>query len=101
MAERLVAYFGNRYLHHFERDLEEIRAHGFDTVVHCISEADLEWGMRRVAEMFSLTREAGLSCWADPWALAGVFGGEAHSGHLARGGGATLGDTGLGALVRA
>ena len=31
-ASRLVAYFGNRYLHHFERDLEEIREHGFDAI---------------------------------------------------------------------
>src|SRR5438045_767847 len=77
--KHLVAYFANRYLHHFARDLEEIRGHGFDGVVHCVTEADREWGMGRVAEMFALTREAGLECWADPWGVAGVFGGEAHS----------------------
>jgi hypothetical protein len=78
-ARRLVSYFGNRYLDHFERDLEEIRAHGFDTVVHCVTEADVEWGMSRVAEMFAMTKDAGLACWADPWGVAGVFGGEAHA----------------------
>src|SRR4051812_15470095 len=99
-ATRLVSYFGNRYRHHFERDLEEIRAHGFDAVVHCVSEADYEWGMHRVAELFAMTRQAGLSCWADPWGLAGVFGGEAHSGYLARGGRVSSGDPALRALVR-
>jgi hypothetical protein len=103
MAERrrrqLVAYFGNRYLGHFERDLEEMRDHGFDTVVHCVTEADREWGMKRIAEMFAMTREAGLSCWADPWGVAGVFGGEAHSGYLARGGTVGAEDVGLRALL--
>jgi hypothetical protein len=83
---RLVSYFGNRYLHHLERDLEEIRDHGFDGVVHCVTEADGEWGLKRIREMFAMTRDAGLSCWADPWGVARVFGGEAHSGYLARGG---------------
>jgi hypothetical protein len=95
----LVSYFGNRYLHHFERDLEEMRAHGFDAVVHCVTEADREWGMRRIAEMFSMTREAGLSCWADPWGVARVFGGEAHSGYLARGGTVGADDPSLRALL--
>ena len=103
MAERrrrhLVSYFGNRYLDHFGRDLEEIRDHGFDTVVHCVTEADREWGMKRIAEMFAMTREAGLSCWADPWGVAGVFGGEAHSGYLARGGTIGAADPGLRALL--
>jgi hypothetical protein len=97
---RLVAYFGNRYLHHFERDLEEICEHGFDAVVHCVTEADREWGMKRIAELFALTRDAGLSCWADPWGLAGVFGGEAHSGYRARGGTVGADDRGLRALLR-
>ena len=95
----LVAYFGNRYLDHFERDLEEIRRHGFDGVVHCVSEADREWGMRRIAEMFAATRDAGLSCWADPWGVGGVFGGEAHSAYLARGGLVGAADPGFRALV--
>ena len=98
-ARRLVSYFGNRYLHHLARDLEEIRDHGFDAVVHCVTEADLEWGMQRIAEMFAMTKEAGLACWADPWGLAGIFGGEAHSGYLARGGTVGAADPGLRALV--
>lgn len=85
-ARHGVSYFGNRYLDHFARDLEEMRAHGFDTVVHCVTEQDLEWGMERVAEIFAATRDAGMACWADPWGLARVFGGEAHSGFLASGG---------------
>ena len=95
----LVSYFGNRYLDHLHRDLAEIRDHGFDGVVHCVTEADHEWGMARVAEMFAMTRDAGLSCWADPWGVARVFGGEAHSGYLARGGTVGARDAGLLALL--
>jgi hypothetical protein len=96
---RLVSYFANRYLDHFERDLAEIRAHGFDGIVHCVTEADREWGMSRIAEMFAMSREAGLACWADPWGVAGVFGGEAHSGFLARGGIVAPDAPGLRALI--
>jgi hypothetical protein len=99
-SRRLVSYFGNRYLDHLERDLEEIRAHGFDTVVHCVTEADFEWGMQRIREMFAMTKEAGLSCWADPWGVAGVFGGEAHSAYLARAGTIGPSDRRLRALLR-
>lgn len=98
-ARRIVAYSGNRHLDHFRRDVEEIREHGFDTVVHCVTEADRQWGMKRIAEMFDVTREAGLSCWADPWGVAGVFGGEAHSGYLALGGTVGVHDPSLRALL--
>lgn len=80
----LVAYHGNRYIDHFRRDLEEIADHGFTGIVHCATEADLEWGMGRLGELFAATRDAGLECWADPWGVGGVFGGEAHSGFLGR-----------------
>lgn len=94
-----VSYFGNRYLDHFSRDLEEMRSHGFDTVVHCVTEQDLEWGMERIGELFAATTGAGMSCWADPWGLARVFGGEAHSGFLASGGRACVDDPGFLELV--
>ena len=96
----LVSYFANRYTRHFERDLDEIRDHGFDGVVHCVTEADREWATKPIAELFAMTREAGLSCWADAWGVAGVFGGEAHSGYLARGGAAGAREPRLRALVR-
>lgn len=84
MPRHLVSYFGNRYLDHFKRDLEEIVDHGFNGVVHCATEADMEWGSDRLGEIFRATIEAGLECWADPWGVGGVFGGEAHSGFLGR-----------------
>lgn len=80
----LVSYFDNRYLDHFRRDLDEIVDHGFNGIVHCVTEADLEWRMGSVQELFAATKDAGLECWADPWGVGGVFGGEAHSGFLGR-----------------
>lgn len=75
---RIVSYFGNRYLDSFEQHLAEIVDHGFDTVLHCMTHADLEWGAGRMRELFAMTRDAGLQVWADPWGMPG-FGGEAHS----------------------
>lgn len=84
MPRHLVSYFGNRYLDHFKRDLEDIVDHGFNGIVHCATEADVEWGAQTLGEIFQATREAGLECWADPWGVGAVFGGEAHSGFLGR-----------------
>lgn len=58
--------------------------HGFNGIVHCATEADLEWSLGRLEEIFAATRDGGLECWADPWGVGGVFGGEAHSGFLGR-----------------
>src|SRR5439155_17044624 len=71
-VRHLVAYHGNRYLDHFARDLDEIREWGFTGIVHCATETDLEWGVGRLADIFGMTAEAGLECWADPWGVGGV-----------------------------
>ena len=77
--ELAVAYFGNRYADHARADLAEIAALGATTVCHTCSEADLRWNPGNMAELVRIGRDAGLSSWFTPWALGGIFGGEAPS----------------------
>ena len=74
-----IAYFGNRYPGHARADLAEMAALGATTVIHTCSEADLRWNPGTMAELVALGTERGLSAWFTPWALGGVFGGEAPS----------------------
>jgi hypothetical protein len=74
-----IAYFGNRYPGHARADLTDIAALGATTVVHTCSEADLRWNPGTMAELVSIGRELGLDAWFTPWALGGIFGGEASS----------------------
>jgi hypothetical protein len=74
-----VAYFGNRYPHHARADLQAIAAAGADFVVHTMSEADLRWNPGTIADLVAIGRDSGLSSWLTPFAVAGVFGGEAAS----------------------
>lgn len=80
-ARTLCAYFDNRYLDVYEQHVREMAEGGFDGVVHTVTEADLQWRMGRMAELFAATHGAGMQVWADPWGLGGVFGGEATSAH--------------------
>jgi hypothetical protein len=74
-----LSYFGNRYPHHARRDVQEIAATGATIVDHVMSEADLRWNPGTIAELVAIGHELGLENWLCPWALGGVFGGEASS----------------------
>ncbi len=79
-----VSYFANGWLHHFERDLADILAHHCTYIVHCFSENELIFARKRTAQFFKMTRDAGLGCWANPWAVLGLFGGEQFSAFVPR-----------------
>ena len=72
-----VAYFGTAYPHHFARDLDEIIAHGFDTVVLCVDEFAWRHALPNMAEMTGMARSRGVGVVANPWRVAGLFSGEA------------------------
>ncbi len=74
-----VAYFGNRIPGHVAEDLCDIVERGCTYVVHTFSENDWTYYHRTMAEVFDLTRRAGLEVWVDPWGVGHVFGGEAFS----------------------
>jgi hypothetical protein len=79
-----VSYFANRWFHHFIQDLDEIVSHGCTFVVHTFSENDFLFARDTIGRFFRATRDAGLGCWADPWGVMGLFGGEAFSKFVPR-----------------
>lgn len=84
MIETGVSYSANGWLHHFERDLEDILAHHCTYIVHCFSENEMVFARKRTAQFFQMTRDAGLGCWANPWSVMGLFGGEQFSAFVPR-----------------
>lgn len=74
-----IAYFGNRYPAHARVDLAEMTELGASTVIHTYSETDLRWNPGTMTDLVAIGREYGLDAWFTPWALGGVFGGEAAS----------------------
>jgi hypothetical protein len=74
----------NRWPGHFARDLDDIVEHGCTYLVHTLSENDMVYLRKTMAKFFQMTRDAGLDCWADPWGLLGLFGGEAFSAYVPR-----------------
>ncbi len=79
-----VSYMANRWPHHFQVDLDDIVSHGCTTVVHSFSENDAVFLSESMGKLFAMTRAAGLACWANPWGVLGLFGGEAFSAFVPR-----------------
>ena len=84
MIQTGISYFSNGWPHHFERDLEDILAHACTYIVQCFSENELIYARKRTTQFFRMTRDAGLDCWANPWAVMGIFGGEQFSAFVPR-----------------
>ncbi|MFH1283072.1 MAG: hypothetical protein ABII27_05350 [bacterium] len=76
-----VSYFGNYYKSHAKKDLSEISG-CCNYVVLPFSESDLIFHKGAFGEIVKEARRMGLTVWVDPWALGGVFGGEAFSKFL-------------------
>ena len=81
--KRGVSYFGSRILRHVRADLKSLRSAGFTYVVHTVSENDLRYYPGTMREIFAATRDLGMEAHADPWGVAGLFGGEAFSAFAA------------------
>ncbi|MFM2106709.1 MAG: hypothetical protein RL338_1741 [Chloroflexota bacterium] len=79
-----VSYHGSRRLDHVERDLDAIATAGASLVVHCVPEDDVAFRPDRIGELVRATRSRGLEALLDPWAVLGLFGGEALSFAIAR-----------------
>ena len=47
MIETGVSYFASGWPHHFEPDLEDIRAHQCTYIVHCFGENELIFARKR------------------------------------------------------
>jgi hypothetical protein len=78
-----VAYHDVRDANHAREDLEDMVAHHCNFVVHTFSEADLIFYRRTMKEIVKASHDLGLEVYVDPWAVGGVFGGEALSRFVA------------------
>jgi N-acetylmuramic acid 6-phosphate etherase len=74
-----VSYFGVRILRHVRRDLQDIAARGYTSVLHTFSENDLAYYRGTMAEIVAASHEVGLDVQMCPWGLGRTFGGEAES----------------------
>ena len=74
-----VSYFGNRNPRHFLVDLEEMKSHYCNFIVHTFSENDQLFYKYTLAELIKLSKDAGLEVYVDPWGVLRIFGGEATS----------------------
>jgi N-acetylmuramic acid 6-phosphate etherase len=74
-----VSYFGVRILRHVRRDLADIAARGYTSVLHTFSENDLAYYHGTIADIVAASHEVGLEVQMCPWGLGRTFGGEAES----------------------
>ncbi len=74
-----IVYFGNRDPYHYISDLEEILTHHCNLVIHTVSEQDLEFYHKSLAELFDISKKAGLTVFAHPWGVGQIFDGYAIS----------------------
>jgi N-acetylmuramic acid 6-phosphate etherase len=79
MTRAGVSYFGVRILRHVRRDLEDIAARGYTSVLHTFSENDLAYYRGTMAEIVAASHDLGLEVQMCPWGLGRTFGGEAES----------------------
>ncbi len=79
MLKTGVSYYGNRMPWHVKKDLEDIKKHNCDFVLHTFNEEDMEFYFGTMQQIVSMSHAAGLEVHLDPWGVGKVFGGECYS----------------------
>jgi len=79
MTRAGVSYFGVRILRHVRRDLADIAARGYTSVLHTFSENDLAYYRGTMADIVAASHDLGLEVQMCPWGVGRTFGGEAES----------------------
>jgi N-acetylmuramic acid 6-phosphate etherase len=79
MTRAGVSYFGVRILRHVRRDLADIAARGYTSVLHTFSENDLAYYRGTMADIVAESHDVGLEVQMCPWGVGRTFGGEAES----------------------
>ena len=79
MTRAGVSYFGVRILRHVRRDLADIAARGYTSVLHTFSENDLAYYRGTMADIVGASHDVGLGVQMCPWGVGRTFGGEAES----------------------
>jgi len=79
-----VSYFGNRHLKHVASDLQDIKKHSCNWVLHTFDEVDLRFNRGQMKTITRMSQDKGLKVWYSPWAIGGIFGGECISAFVAK-----------------
>ena len=79
-----VSYFGVRSPKHVLADMQDIKAAGFNAVLHTWSEEDQQYYYGTMKEIVDKSTDIGLTVYVNPWGVGRVFGGEAYSELTAR-----------------
>lgn len=79
---KMLSYEHSRYADHFRLDAADIRAHGFDTIVHILPEDDLMACPGLMRDLIRATKDEGFDVLVDPLSVGNVFGLGRHSGLL-------------------
>lgn len=88
---QIVAYFDHEFISpstkKLDADISEMIEVGFTNTVLCVTETDIHHRERQayLKDAVAHMQGEGLEVWADPWAVGGVFGGEAVSHFVDRG----------------
>lgn len=77
-----TAYFGNRYINHFEEDIRDIKTAGCNVILHTFPEYDMKFYLETMKKIVGISKENGLETYMNPWGVGKVFGGEAFSDFL-------------------
>ncbi len=77
-----MSYFGNKYVECAQEHLKHMKEMGASYVVFTFSENDFYYYEHTMHEFFDIAHKIGLEVWVDPWAIGGIFGGEAFSKFL-------------------
>ncbi|HLY95026.1 MAG TPA: hypothetical protein VKP14_09285, partial [Gaiellaceae bacterium] len=73
------SYFGIRIVRHVRRDMADLAARGYTSVLHTFSENDLAYYRETFADIVAASHDVGLTVQVSPWGLGRTFGGEAES----------------------
>lgn len=79
-----VSYFGVRSPKHVLADMADIKAAGFNAVLHTWSEEDLQYYFDSMKQIVDASADMDLLVYVNPWGVGRVFGGEAYSELTAR-----------------
>lgn len=72
-----LSYFGVRNPEHVERDLDRMGGAGCNTILHTLSENDLSYYRKTMAEIVGRSKERNWEVYFSPWGVGGIYGGEA------------------------
>ena len=66
-----IAYHDNRILSSVKRDLDDIKNHNMNLVVHLYTDMDMRRHKLVMKDIFAATRDAGLDFWVDTFGVSG------------------------------